>query len=286
MEKIFKFRMVRDFGTVLNHAFEFIKHEYKRIGQALLYFVLPVFILTGIAMAYTTKVYTADLLNSTDFTTVNSPFNNLKITGINYLLMLVNQSVLCTVIYLFIKLYQEKRGDFKIEELKPLILKYVPKVFLASIITVIITVIAMMFLLIPGIYLGVVFSLVFPLLIIEDLSIGQAMSRSFDLIKKRWWVTFGILVISVIVFYVFSLIFALPMMLITGFKAFNAISTNNLGELYSTSYLIANTVITIIQTCLYLIPFICIGLQYFSLVEEKERPTLQEKIDQMTLAND
>lgn len=286
MDKLFEFRRVRDFGTVLNHGFEFIKHEYKRLGQALLFYVLPVFILTGIAMVFVQRSFTQDIFSSPQQQAVNATFNNLKITGLNYFLQLINQTVLTTVVYLFIKLYKDNNGAFAIDKIPSLILKYIFKILIASLVCTIITVLAMMFFIIPGLYLGVVFSLVFPLIIIEDLSFGKAMSRSFDLIKERWWVTFGVIFIGLIIMYIFSMLISVPLMLVAGFNAFHALSNNTPNELFSTSYLIVNAISTVIQNAMYLVPLVFVALQYFSLVEEKERPTLQDKIDQMLVENE
>ena len=48
--------------------------------------------------------------------------------------------------------------------------------------------------LIPAIWLMVSWSIVVPALVVENVGVGQAMRRSFDLVKTRWWPMFGLMV--------------------------------------------------------------------------------------------
>ena len=44
------FKQERDFGDLFNATFGFISQEFKRLGTAILYFVVPFLLLTAIAM--------------------------------------------------------------------------------------------------------------------------------------------------------------------------------------------------------------------------------------------
>lgn len=48
--------------------------------------------------------------------------------------------------------------------------------------------------LVPGIWLMVSWSVVIPALVVENVGVGQAMRRSFALVKHRWWPMLGLLV--------------------------------------------------------------------------------------------
>ncbi len=166
-------------------------------------------------------------------------------------------------------------------ELKTSFLKVGGKLLIVNIVVGLIAMIASVFLLIPGIYLGVVFSLVAPIVVFEDAGLGQALSRSFEVIKGNWWKTFGILFIGGVIVYIFSIILGIPLIISTAVKSFHAISNQAQPQIFSPGYLIASTIISMIQTFAWSLVVIFISIQYFSLVEEKERPTLQAKIDRL-----
>lgn len=50
----------------------------------------------------------------------------------------------------------------------------------------------------PGIYLFAAFAVAFPVLLFEDVRGTKALRRSRELIRGRWWPTFGVLVVSYI----------------------------------------------------------------------------------------
>ena len=59
---------------------------------------------------------------------------------------------------------------------------------------------------VPGIYLGVAFSLFIPVLFLEDLSGTKALSRSRELVSGRWWPILAVFVLAYIVIFIFSII--------------------------------------------------------------------------------
>jgi hypothetical protein len=281
MKKVFIFRKVRDFGSVMNHSFDFIKAEYRRLGKALLIYVLPFFILTGILLVLIQISMVKNLEDSIQpGANVFQSFTWKKM-GFSYLLQLLNFTVLSTVIFSFIDLYLKKNAEFEVADLKASFLKLGGKLLIVNIVVGLIAIIASVFLLIPGIYLGVVFSLVAPIVVFEDAGLGQALSRSFEVIKGNWWKTFGILFIGGVIVYIFSIILGIPLIISTAAKSFHAISSHTQPQIFSPGYIIASTIISMIQTFAWSLVIIFISIQYFSLVEEKERPTLQAKIDRL-----
>lgn len=60
--------------------------------------------------------------------------------------------------------------------------------------------------LLPGIFLAIAFSITMPALLVEGLGSTQAMGRSFDLVKGRWWATLGRLLIAYIIIFVPNMI--------------------------------------------------------------------------------
>jgi hypothetical protein len=71
-------------------------------------------------------------------------------------------------------------------------------------------------LVIPGIYLSVAWSLAFAALMAENLKGTAALSRSYRLVRGRWWPTFGTLLLAYILMMVVSFFVQLPFLIALG----------------------------------------------------------------------
>ncbi|RZK14373.1 MAG: hypothetical protein EOO56_25115 [Hymenobacter sp.] len=114
-------------------------------------------------------------------------------------------------------------------------------------------------------YVGIVFSLYFPLLWLEDLSIFATVGRCFQLIKGRWWATFGLLLVVSIIQGMLAFVFVLPQygVLIGKVLHVEALSSDVFGVLAQCIYAVG-----IIFT--YAVPLLAVAFQYFHLIEQKE----------------
>jgi hypothetical protein len=75
-----------------------------------------------------------------------------------------------------------------------------PALLLLSLIYALVLVIGFVFFIVPGIYLYVAMSVVVPVLIVEGKGSFDALGRSQELVRGRWWATFAALLLGVIVF--------------------------------------------------------------------------------------
>ncbi|MCE4563007.1 hypothetical protein INQ51_01670 [Maribellus sp. CM-23] len=249
------------------------------MGKTFLIYVLPFFILSGILLVYSQM----SLLDSLQNMTPGESFGKFTLLRAipSYIIQILNYTVLTAVVYGYMDLHLKKKGDFTPEELWPGVLRIGLKLFMVYFTTFVMIIIASIFLVVPGIYLGVVFMLVPPVLIFEEVGMGTAMNRSFDIIKDNWWKTFGIIIIAGLIVYIFSIVVSLPLIITTALKTFHAVSANQEPQIFSTGYLVMSSIISIFQTLSYTVILIFVAIQYFSLVEVKERPTLQAKIDKL-----
>lgn len=278
MEQHFEFRKIRDFGMVMNDSFDFIRQEFKRLGKTILIYILPFFVFTGILLAYSQIRMYGSILDGSAMDSVSGLY--IKMIP-SYIVMLLNYTVLTAVIYQYINVYRKTDGNFTAEELWPGVLTVGLKMLAVYFITFIIVLIASIFLLVPGIYLGVVFSFFPAVIVFEELSFGTAMNRCFGVIKDNWWQTFGIIIVGGLIVYIFSIIMSVPLIIATALKVFHAASNKTEPQIFSTGYIIVSTVISMFQNLGYSLVLIFVAIQYFSLVEKKERPTLQAKIDRL-----
>ncbi|MFD5825671.1 hypothetical protein [Lentzea sp. NPDC060358] len=105
------------------------------------------------------------------------------------------------------------------EEFKPRLLPLLGATLLSGLVITV----GLVFCVIPGIYLYVIFALVTPALVLERCGVGAAFGRSNTLVKGAWWRTFGVLLLTIVIGSVISWIISLPFGLLgaasTGFSA-------------------------------------------------------------------
>ena len=96
----------------------------------------------------------------------------------------------------YISLYVSKgKGNFTKNDVGELLKKNLWKVFGAGILVYIMAVIGFLLFYIPGIYLAVATIFVFLIIIYENKSATESISRSFEIIKGKWWQTFGLILV-------------------------------------------------------------------------------------------
>lgn len=284
------FKQQRDFGEVFNATFTFIGQEFKPLGKAILYFVLPVLIVAAILSVFV-SIEQQKFTNSMQAGNIDPTANPFAAIGPMYkylfltlLVYMVALSALRCTIYGYIKAYVEKGKDqFTLDDVWSEVKRFILPVLGTSLIVGILVGIGFMFCLVPGIWLGVSLSLIIVVMMFEGNGMGNAFSKSFSLTKVDWWSTLGILFISYIIVYLLTLLLSIPAVLM-GLKSFFTTFKNlqATGEMnFSTTYYIINSLTSLISYILFSIPFIALAFQYFNLLEITEKPSLKDKIEQI-----
>ncbi len=287
--KTINFKQERDFGDIFNATFNFIGQEFKKLGTALLYFVVPVLILSAIASTmYSVK--SQEMTQAITQAGDNDPFAVFSVMGslagyigIMMLLMLLSFTLLGATVYCYIQLYiQQGRDGFTINDVWREVMKNFWKVLLAMFIAGIVIGVGFAFCVLPGVYLGVVLSILLCIMIFEGIGFSDAFSRSFKLMKSNWWFAFGVLIVSGIIVYVLSLLVSIPGMLM-GFKSlFANIKSGTMDNLkFSTSFYIINSIASLLSYLFAVITIVISAFLYFTFVEKLEKPSLVDKVEQM-----
>ena len=114
-------------------------------------------------------------------------------------------------------------------------------------------------------------------MVMENTSFGYAFSQSFKLIKENWWVTFGTLVVIIIVLYVASLVVIMPSAILRGVSLYSSLTK---GNTVSTTATVLTTLFSQIAHVFYVLPTVAATFCYFNLNESKEGTGLIERINQ------
>lgn len=285
MERI-NFREIGDLGKILQKSAQFIRQNFVAIMKLSIVVVLVPFIigafLTGSSMS---SFYSELGSNMEDPSQFMNPFSSFATMIPGYLLMTISFILFYIICVGYIKQYVNGVEVIDQKLILGEIKKHILKVFFGGIIIAILTYIGIFLCLIPGIYLAVVFSHLFIITIVEDKGFGESFSKSFSIIKGKWWDSFLLYFVSTLIVMGISFVMILPMYIFMGVNMFRNIDSANpeamfdsMGSvgwfmpLYMVIYLITTMVTATIQTA-----------NYYNLVESKEG--LGEKKDIENIGN-
>ena len=290
-QEAINFKQERDFGDLFNATFSFIGQEFKQLGTAILYFVVPFLLLSAIAATFY-SLHLQQTMRSL-MHEGNQPFAVFTAwssipgyVGIFILFSAVSTTMMFGTVYSYIKLYVEKgSGNFSLNDVWMMVTNNFLKIFLGLIVSGLIVGVGLVLCVIPGIYFWVALSILFCLMMFEEMNLGNSISRSMKLINKKWWFTFGLFLVTGIMLYILEILISIPsamMGLKSIFTNFGQIKAgqNPLQNLSLGFYIVAS-ITNLVKHLLTVIPVVLTAFLYFSLVEKIEKPSLIEKIDQI-----
>ncbi|MFT3737911.1 MAG: hypothetical protein QM786_04070 [Breznakibacter sp.] len=275
-------REERNFSGVINAVFGFIGQEFKPLFKAMLVYGSIPMLLAGIATAMYTKQ---------SFENIGKPANsileaisNTGVVGPWYFLTLLGTFIayfiMSGITFAYLRLYREKGfGNFTTSDAWDLFVSKSGKLLGHQILASFIIFGFFLLLIIPGIYVAVPMSLVMMVAMEEDVTFGDNWKRCFYLIRDNWWATFGIIIVISIILSVLSSIASLPATIYTVVYGITKGAESNPAEMNTTFLSISFIVATFVKLLLYVILFVTIGIQYYNLVEQKDKVSLLDKIN-------
>ncbi|MTI88887.1 MAG: hypothetical protein FH748_13050 [Balneolaceae bacterium] len=272
--KEFTHKNPRDLGDIITDTFAYIRLHYKSLGKGLIYFVLPLFLVSSLLVG---NAY-SDLF---DFT-INNP-NDIpnNILGADFwgglLLTLFATVTIFTITLKHIELSQYNT-EIEAMDLTEDFGRNFINLFLMYIVVLVSVFVSMFFFIIPGIYIGVKFFLGPAAAIIEDKNPIDGLSRSWNLTQDNWWISFGTYIVLYIITTMMSYVLVIPFSIIIGlFAATGAESSAGLSSTIGIFY----GLMIVISSLFSVIMIIGMALHYFNLVERKEGSGLRAQIEEL-----
>ncbi len=261
----------RTFGDIIGAPFYFIVQEFKQFAPMLLRFAGPFVAVSFLALSLLANdIYTAAVNN------VSSPSTTPVYAFILFLAFLLGALAVTTVTHSYISLYVKNgKGNFTREDVAEMLKKNVWKVFAAGFLTGLISFVGFLLFYIPGIYLSVALSFVFIALIYENKTVGESISRSFEIIRGSWWQTFALVLVFGMIIGAMSYVFIIPIYAVI-------ISASITGNEISSGSTIFITLFVFLYFTAYLffisMQQVMVAFQYFNLLAQKEGLHLKDKI--------
>ncbi|MDT3696869.1 MAG: hypothetical protein ROY99_10805 [Ignavibacterium sp.] len=292
-----EFKRYRDLGQILNSTFEFIRQNFLSLLKSLVFLVGPFLLITGILLGFYQKsVFTIFQITS------------ISQMGIVILLMIISilftMQMMLTTVYSYILIYLSKpeftpisieevwegvkQNFFKILALTALIffLTLIYLLLFSLIIAAVssgtssIGLVMLLFLIlfIFLIFLMVKVCLAYMIMLYERTGIWISIQRSFYLVKNKWWFSFGVIFVLVIIQSLMGFIFQIPQYIVMFATMFNSIDGSGVSGVTEILIMLTSVFATF-QYLLTTILIIAFAFLYFSLVEQKEAKGLIEKIE-------
>ena len=206
-----EFKKQRELGDILSDTFAFLRNEFKPFTATFFKIVGPYLLIMMISLALY-MYYIGDSFSLLMFNSDAVPnIPMILLIGGLYMVSIILVYVMAqsTVLH-YIRSYANGKGKIDFHAIKSEVyasfLKFIGLGFLVAICLMA----GLMFCFIPGIYLWVPLSLAFAIMVYNRLSVTDAFSYSFTLIKDYWWITFATMLVIAIIVYIASYAFALP----------------------------------------------------------------------------
>jgi len=277
MKQHIELRKLRDFGQVFNDTFVFFKDNLKPLLRSL-------FVICGILILLSVISTAATCLNVSSvasFTPIQNTYSVERHTismltnlAITFGVLMITQSCVNLVTLCYISVYlQNKKQEPELAQVWGYFKYYFWRVFGATLLLGFLIAIGSLFCVLPGIYLAVVFSLVIPIIVMENASFGYAFNKSFTLIRNNWWFVFGVIIVVWLIIFVAYKVAGIPLSIM-------ALSSKMLtSKSIITPLLIFFSVMQNMLIVTHSLLTIAIALCYFDLAEQKEAIGLLGRIE-------
>lgn len=200
----------REFSELISDTINFYIREAKSLFKYIFKYIVLFLVVKSLVANYYAYIFTLE------YETYPNLFELLRFGSgemIRFVLILkfidfLQYTMLIVVIGAYVKLYisngiVEKKDLGR--EIKTLFLKITASNFLIGTIILL----SLIALVLPAIYLSVVFSIVPIIIIFEKISVGKAVSKSLQMFKGNWWKSFGAFLVISLMYLIFSLIISL-----------------------------------------------------------------------------
>lgn len=205
------FKKERDVGTIITDTFKFLRSQWKEYFLSVLKIVGPILLITLVVLIgylFSISDIFTNIENNNDPTAFLSSL--LPWIGIMFLVYIVLYTLLSMTSLYFIKSYIETKGNPVYQDIKTQVWQNFWKFLGLGFLVGISVFGGAIFCYLPGIYLWVVLSLAFAIMVFENKSAGDSYSHSFTLIKGEWWNTFGVKFLVGLLVGILAQAFAIP----------------------------------------------------------------------------
>lgn len=267
------FKRERDLGEIISDTFKFLRENYRFLFKMIFKVAGPVFLVLVLALSYYSYIGGENLGNPF---MIDDLGENQDLFFLSFFILMGTLMAfyifLYGVVLHFIRSYIENKGQVIEEEVYAGMRNDFGGLLGLLLLVAIMTFFGLLMCVLPGIYLWAPLSLAPALLVFGRHSISDAITGSFSLIRDHWWVTFFALLVMLLLVYVITLIFQMPLYIYYFFKAMTMVQEGSMGDpsdLFDWVYVVFNVIASLAQYLLSTILIIATAFIYYNLDEKK-----------------
>ncbi len=264
------FQRQRSVAEVLNATFIFIRQNYKKFGQALLYIPGPYVLVAGLLGGLT--------IFSEMTGGAYAILGVFGYAGIALIYVFAWISMITTV-YGYISLYIERGPDgFELDELKAFNRKNGWRIFGAMLCTYALMIFGYVLVILPGIYLTVVFSIIYAVVTFEKIGVFKAPGRCIVLVRDNISITFRLIILAFLMLTPLNYVLKAPHYILIAIVVGH--EGNSSSVLMAALGLLA-AMLDALGFFLWSVKLVAMAFHYFSLLECREAAGLRRRLSRL-----
>lgn len=280
MKEKIEFRKNREFGEIISDTFLFIKQNFKPLMKVF-FMICGLFIVAGMVSMALQQIKANAVASSYEGHSVFKATWQTSIFTWEYLLLIIVSMLNYVSMYItvlsYIAVYIHKGNAAPtFDEVWEQFRYFFGRVLGSTMIMLLFLGLCFAACILPGVYVFPMFTLFYPIMILENREFGDSFSRSFSLLKNEWWATAAVIFVVYIIFYMMSFVIQIPAYLITFLGAIG-----HAEHTLSNGYTIVVAIFTYVAQVFVVIPIVASAFIYFNLVEKKESSGLLERINNL-----
>jgi hypothetical protein len=263
-------RKIRSIDVVITDSWHFVRQEFKPLTKITLIYLLPFLILFAVFQIWFQQKISGIPLQTDPEATAEKLAPLLKSLMGFILFLLFIQSLVIGVIYTYIDSYDKfGRGNFEVSDISHLFFSNNLKVIITSLIIYIGVMVGAMFCILPGLVF-LVFVILGPAIVIsEKTSALDAVSKSWNLVSKRWFETLAVILATFVISILAMLVLSLPGFF-TGFVSFGFENAKFTPEDFPLWYKFWTGITLIVQMLVFGFSSIIIAVYFYSFPENQK----------------
>ncbi len=263
-------RQQRNFGDLLSATVAYVRVHFRHLFKAVLFVCGPVVVLGGAIMG--TSIGT---LIGTTIDRAEPPFTTfIPIFG-GVLVILFAAVLMGAVVNEYVILSVDRERPVEVSEVWEAIRRDIWIIIPTYIGNYVIIVVGYVLLIIPGIWAANVFQIMITVRLQERIGFGEALSRCVELMRGRWWFTFGYVYVVSMVAGMISYAFILP----AYFTLFAGAFTESLrNPLMIVAIAVCGLIALLGQFMVSSLPQAAIAIHYYNLVERHDGVGITRRI--------
>lgn len=285
-----------DFSKTLSLTFQFLRQEFKPIIKLLAIYTLPFFIAGGIFFGVFMNSY-FDFIgqiqnNPESFDSPSSILGMFDFGSLVAFSLLLGVGYVLLYLIAFAYPVEYVAAGNRTPSMAQVSRHFGVNILwfiLIGIFLWILLAISAIFLIIPAIYLSIMFSLVYMVFLAEKRGFFETFGRSYNLLRGYFWPTLGGLLILGLIVGIVNYVLSIPAM-VAGFAiGFNSLeSTGTFGNFSLADKIIfgVTSAFSSLSYVLGIIPTTFLAISYYSIIETKEAPSLMVDVENINKDRD